>query len=175
QAAQFIAARHPSLDPDIAYRFGLLHDIGRRVGVTDMRHALDGYIYLCSRGFPRAARICLTHSFPVKDVRAGSGGWDCADHELRFVADFLSSIEYDDYDRLLQIADALATSTGFCLLEKRLVDVALRRGTNAFTLAKWRAYMQLIEEFEVVIGSSIYSLLPGIVSSTFGFDTSTAP
>ena len=30
---------------------GLLHDIGRREGVTGMRHTLDGYRYLLEQGF----------------------------------------------------------------------------------------------------------------------------
>ncbi len=34
RAAQLIAERHPDLDPDRAYILGLLHDIGRREGVT---------------------------------------------------------------------------------------------------------------------------------------------
>jgi hypothetical protein len=172
QAARLIAARLPSLDPDTAYVFGLLHDIGRREGVTDLRHTLDGYTYLCGQGFPGAARICLTHSFPLKDARTGSGHWDCSDDELRFVTDFLAATEYDEYDRLLQLSDALALPEGFCLIEKRMVDVALRRGINAYTLPKWRAFLQLQKEFEAVIGQSIYSLLPGVVSSTFGFDPS---
>ena len=58
QAAQKIAAAYPELKPESAYILGLLHDIGRREGVTDMRHTLDGYNYLLAEGFPDAARIC---------------------------------------------------------------------------------------------------------------------
>jgi hypothetical protein len=170
QAARLIAVRYPALDPDTAYSCGLLHDIGRREGVTDLRHTLDGYNFLSKLGFPGAARICLTHSFPFKDVRAGSGKWDCSDQELNFVAEFLAETEYNEYDRLLQLCDALAQPTGFCLIEKRLVDVALRRGINAYTLPKWQAFLQLQQEFEAVIGQSIYSLLPGVISNTFGFN-----
>ena len=51
QAAQAIAQLHPSLDPTTAYILALLHDIGRRVGVTDLRHMIDGYRYLEALGF----------------------------------------------------------------------------------------------------------------------------
>ena len=39
-AAQCLAKAHPNLEPERAYILGLLHDIGRREGVTSMRHTL---------------------------------------------------------------------------------------------------------------------------------------
>jgi hypothetical protein len=169
QAAEKIAARHPALDPSTAYIFGYLHDIGRREGVTDMRHAIDGYVYLSGQGYERAARICLTHSFPIKNVYAGASQWDCSPKELEFVKDYLANIEFTEYDKLIQLCDSLALPTGYCLIEKRLVDVALRYGVNAFTVQKWKAFMEIQKGFEQVIGQSIYSLLPGVVENTFGF------
>lgn len=168
QAAETIASRHPALDPAAAYIMGYLHDIGRRAGVTDLRHTLDGYTYLHGLGFEDAARICLTHSFPFKNAYSGSGTWDCSTEEFDFIQTFLASIEYNVYDRLLQLCDALATSTGYCLIEKRLVDVALRRGINDLTIEKWKAFLQLQKDFEQAIGGSIYPLLPGVVNNTFG-------
>lgn len=38
---------------------------------------------------------------------------------------FVKNAVYDDYDRLVQLCDSLALPSGFCLLEKRFVDVAL--------------------------------------------------
>ena len=35
-----------NLNPDKAYVYGLLHDIGRRCGVTYLAHVIDGYDYL---------------------------------------------------------------------------------------------------------------------------------
>jgi hypothetical protein len=86
------------------------------------------------------------------------------------VRQYLARIEYSPYDRLIQLCDALALPDGFCLIEKRLLEVALRRGVNSFTVEKWKAFLEVQREFEDVIGCSIYSLLPGVVSNTFGFD-----
>ncbi len=169
RAAELIAGQHPRLDPEAAFILGYLHDIGRQEGVTDMRHILDGYNFLSRLGYDDAARICLTHSFPFQDARAGSGNWDGSPEELRFVENYLAGVEYTEYDRLLQLCDALAISTGFCLIEKRLVDVALRRGVNDFTLRKWQAFLEIKKEFDQAIGRSIYSLLPGVVDNTFDF------
>lgn len=168
KAAQAIARRHPRLDADAAYILGCLHDIGRRFGVTDMRHALDGYTFLHGQGFDDAARICLTHSHAVKDINAVASRWDCTPAEYAFVRDYLAAVEYNDYDRLIQLCDALALPSGPCLMEKRLVDIALRYGLNDFTLPRWQACFELQRHFEQIIGGSIYALLPEVVENTFG-------
>lgn len=168
QAARLIAAQAAPLVAESAYICGLLHDIGRRNGPSDMRHILDGYHFLQTLGFSDAARISLTHSFPIQEALSGSGKWDCSPEELRFVQEKLAGIEYDDYDRLIQLCDALALPSGFCLIEKRFVDVSLRHGFNEYTLAKWQAWLGLLQRFSAATGGPLYRLLPGIVENTFG-------
>lgn len=173
-AARAIAERHSGLDAERAYVLGLLHDVGRRTGgpgVAQVRHLLDGFVFMRDEGFEVCARVCLTHSFPapIKNVDAFASPWDCPGEERDFVQSYLNGIEYSAYDRLIQLCDALAQSNGYCLIEKRLVDVALRRGFNDFTLEKWCAFLGLRQEFDDAIGTSIYDLLPGVVENTFDF------
>jgi putative nucleotidyltransferase with HDIG domain len=66
-AAESIA-KQTGMDSDLAYTMGLLHDIGRREGVYKLRHVIDGYSFLLSEGYPDHARICITHSYTVKDI-----------------------------------------------------------------------------------------------------------
>jgi hypothetical protein len=168
QAARLIAERHPDLDGETAYIVGLLHDIGRREGVTGMRHALDGYRYLAGLGFADAGRVCLTHSFAVKRLEAIFGAWDCTPEELRFIEEALAQIELDDYDRLILLCDSLAMAEGFVLMEKRMLDVALRYGgVNEHVLDKWRETFRIKADFERAIGCPVYALLPGVVENTF--------
>jgi hypothetical protein len=167
KAAHAIAACHPKMDPDAAYVLGLLHDIGRKVGVTGIRHALDGYNFLLSSGYQDAARICLTHPFPIRNIAACAGVWDGSAEEFQFVQEYLDQIEYDLYDRLIQLCDSLADATGFCLIEKRLVDVAMRYGYNSFTIPRWKACFAIKDDFERMIGKSVYGLLPGVVENAF--------
>jgi Predicted HD superfamily hydrolase involved in NAD metabolism len=167
KAAAAIAGKHSGLDSETAYILGCLHDIGRRVGITSMRHAIDGYNFLSSLNFSDAARICITHSFPLQNINAVFGEWDCTDEELQNVRTILESTKYDDYDMLIQLCDAIALPSGFSLIEKRLVDVALRHGVNEFTVLKWKAIFEIQKRFEEKIGCSIYSLLPGVVENTF--------
>jgi len=168
QSAEVLADHHPELNPEIAYILGLLHDIGRREGVKDMRHVFDGYHFLLNEGHPDAARICMTHSFPLPYTGVGSGKWDCSTEELQFVQDFLDKAEYTCYDRLIQLCDSICLSTGPVLMEKRLMDVNLRYGFNAFTIQKWQAFIQIKDQIEAAIGRSIYAVLPGVVENTFG-------
>jgi hypothetical protein len=169
EAAQAIANHHPRIDSNNAYVMGLLHDIGRREGVTDVRHAIDGYNFLNNHGHEDAARICITHMFPSSDLNTVDGRWDCTEDELKFIRDFLLDIEFTEYDRLIQLSDAVAMPNGFCLIEKRMIDVALRYGVSEYTVNRWRVRLETLKEFEDVIGQSIYKVLPGVVGNTFGF------
>ena len=170
QAAQLIAAQCANLSEERAFALAGLHDIGRREGYTHLHHAVCGYDFMIKRGFEAVARICVTHSFPVKEVDSYFGKQDCSDDELRFLSDYLRSTEYDEYDKLVQLCDAVSAADGFCLVEKRLVDVMARNGSNQYSQAKVEAFRDLCEYFSEKIGQSIYSLLPGVVENTFGIE-----
>jgi hypothetical protein len=165
-AAKCIAT-HSGLDAGAAYILGLLHDIGRREGVHKMRHTLDGFKFMQGLGFDDTARICITHSFVLKEMDAHEGRWDCSEEELTFITDFVRRTQFDDYDRLFQLCDALALAEGICLLEKRIVNVALRIGVNSQTVAKWKALFEVQKYFEQKMSQSIYKVLPGVVETTF--------
>jgi len=170
EAARAITVHHSGLDGDAAYILGLLHDIGRREGVTGMRHVYDGYKFLLNEGYFDAARISLTHSFPIPNVYAGSSKWDATEDEIKEVQVFLDSHPFDDYDRLIQLCDSLALPNGFCLIEKRLMDVLMRyKNFNEYTIPQWQAILDIKGLFDSAIGQNIYSLLPGVVETTFGF------
>ncbi|MBI9049051.1 MAG: HD domain-containing protein [Anaerolineaceae bacterium] len=169
EAAKIIAKHCFGLDEEPAYILGLLHDIGRRFGITDMRHVFDGYNYLLSQGFDDAAQICLSHSFPLQDTRTFAGVWDCDEKEYQQVNGILKSFTYTSYDRLIQLCDCLAMPTGFCLMEKRFIDVALRRNLNENYQERWQAYFDIRDEFNQILGYSVYRLLPGVIEHTFDF------
>ena len=166
-ACRNIARRCPHLDEETAYVYGLLHDIGRHAGVTSERHLIDGYRYCTERGWEKAAQICISHAFMVKDIASSIGVFDMPEEDKRFMDEFVRNAVYDDYDRLVQLCDALALPTGFCLLEKRFVDVAIRYGTHPFTVARWKAVLDIKAYFEEMIGCSIYDLLPGVIENSF--------
>lgn len=168
QAAKLIAEQTSDLDPEKAYVLGLLHDIGRRAGVFGMRHSVDGYNYLIEKGYDSSARICLSHvSFKYNDKVIIVGKWDGTKEEHNFIVDYLSKNEYTDYDKLIQLCDYISLPSGFCLMEKRLVEMTIRGGVNEYTLPRWKSTFQSQKYFEEKIGKSIYSLLPNVVENTF--------
>ncbi len=161
-AAAKIIAGACGLNPEKAFVCGLLHDIGRRTGVAAMRHIIDGYNYAAAKGWDEVARVCLTHSFPVKDINADIGKKDITPAQHRFIQQFLNGIEYNDYDKLLILCDALADANGYCILEKRFVDTTRRYGFFAFSVDRWNKTFEIRSYFENKIGQSVYRLLPGI-------------
>ena len=164
--ARRIAEKVPGMDPEKAYILGLLHDIGRREGITGMRHIVDGYRYLMEMGEYELAVVCITHSYPVQDPMLFAGKHDCTPEEKQLVREILEKREYDDYDLLIQLCDAISLPTGACIMEKRFVDVVMRHGMNSFNKEKWEAYYRIKNHFDTLCGCNIYTLLPGIVENT---------
>ena len=122
-AAKIIAEHCDNLDSEKAFVCGLLHDIGRRTGIAAVRHIIDGYDYAISQGWDEVARVCLTHSFPVKDIEADIGKKDITKEQYDFINNFLNTLEYDEYDKLIILCDALADANGFCILEMQFVNL----------------------------------------------------
>ena len=167
EAAERIASQCEGMDCEKAYVCGLMHDIGRRTGVAAARHIIDGYDYTISKGWDEVARICLTHSFPVKDIDADIGKKDITREQYEFIKSFLDYLEYDDYDKLIILCDCLADANGFCILEKRFIDTTRRYGIYPFTIDRWENTYEIKSYFEEKIGTSIYRLLPGIEECVF--------
>ncbi len=167
QACKNIAVRCKHLSAEQAYFFGLLHDIGRYAGVGSEKHLIDGYRYCMERGWEKAAQICISHAFMIQDIETSIGVFDVSDDDYRFMKAFVANAVYDDYDRLVQLCDALAMPTGFCILEKRFVDVTIRYGVHPATIDRWKKILQIQALFEKQIKCSIYTLLPGVVENSF--------
>ncbi len=152
--AEAIALASGDMDADKAYIVGLLHDIGRKFGGRHMGHVSDGYSYMMSLGYDEAARICLTHSFNNKTTDEYIGNFDTTDEELKMVQDALEAITLDEYDRLIQLCDALAGAEGVLNIEDRMLDVKRRYGS--FPQAKWDSNLELKRRFEEKAGKDIY-------------------
>ncbi|KAI4442027.1 hypothetical protein C824_004537 [Schaedlerella arabinosiphila] len=146
ECAEKIAARCSGLDPERAYVYGLLHDIGRKFGITGLAHVYDGYRYLSEMGYANAARIALTHSFNMKDIHDYIGKFDVTESVQDEIQALLAGMEYNDYDCLIQLCDSLAKADGIVSVEERMNDVKSRHGY--YPQKKWDMNLRLKEYFE---------------------------
>ena len=152
--AEKIAELCEGMDAEKAYILGLLHDIGRKFGVRHLGHVSDGYTYMMSLGYEEAAKICLTHSFQNQSMEDYIGKSDTSDEEHRLIHMALGNVVMDDYDRLIQLCDALAGSEGVLDMEERMEDVKKRYGS--YPQEKWDSNVKLKDYFEKKIGKDIY-------------------
>ncbi len=155
--AEKIALACGDMDSEKAYVLGLLHDIGRRFGVRHLGHVSDGYRYMSRLGFYEVARICLTHSFHNQSTEEYIGKFDTTEEEQELIETALGQVVMDDYDRLLQLCDALAGSEGILDIEERMNDVKKRYGF--YPQSKWDSNLELKSYFEKRAGRNIYDVV----------------
>lgn len=158
-ACKKIAEHCPHLDSEKAYLVGLLHDIGRRIGIVQEKHMIEGYKYCMSKGWNKLAQTAISHGFMLKDIKTSVGKWDVSEDDYLLAKKIIDEAEYDDYDKLIQMCDSLALPDRFCLLETRFVDVALRYGVNEYTTKKWKKILEIKDYFDKVTGKDIYEIL----------------
>jgi hypothetical protein len=162
KCAYYIAQKCTSINPEKALIFGLLHDIGRREGVTHLAHIIDGYHYLMSLGFDEPARICITHSFAIKDINTAIGTNDISNNEYNEICKLLEMYVYDDYDLLIQLCDSISFATGSGNIIERMNDVKKRYGN--YPKNKWDKHIEILNYFENKTGLDINHLGIDLVS-----------
>lgn len=160
--AEKIAQECDDMDSNKAYILGLLHDIGRKFGVRHLGHVSDGYSYMMSLGYDEAAQICLTHSFHNQTTDDYIGNFDTTKEELQLIQDTLKTVVMDEYDRLIQLCDAMGGAEGVLDIEERMNDVKQRYGS--YPQEKWDANLKLKKHFEEKMGKDIYVV---VEKSTF--------
>lgn len=157
ECAGKIAAACPEMDSDRAYVCGLLHDIGRKFGVSYLAHVYDGYHYLMDLGYAGAARVALSHSFNCKRLGDYIGKFDISEKAQEELKELLEEMEYDDYDRLIQLSDSVAMAEGIVSLEERMNDVKKRYG--GYPQEKWDRNVELRRYFEGKMGKDLYEVI----------------
>lgn len=152
--AERIAEQCSDLDSEKAYILGLLHDIGRKFGTRHLGHVSDGYSYMMSLGYDDAAKVCLTHSFNNQTLDGYIGNFDTTEDELQLVQNALKTVTMDEYDKLIQLCDAIAGAEGVLDIEERMNDVKRRYGS--YPQEKWDKNISLKKYFEEKIGKDLY-------------------
>lgn len=102
----------------------------------------------------------------IQDINTSIGTFDVSGEDYLFMKNFVENAVYDDYDRLVQLCDALAMPTGFCLWKTvcRCDNPVWSASVYGGPVEK---ILQLKTFFEKKAGCSIYELLPGVVENSF--------
>lgn len=151
-----VIAIHSGLDPDKAYVLGLLHDVGRRAGIGQLKHVYFGWKYMNDLGYPAVAKVCLTHSYNTHRFEDDMAKLDIEPEQVEEVKAALVGYEYDDYDCLIQLCDSIATAEGVVDVTERMTDVKTRYGS--YPQLKWDKNIELLEYFQKKAGRDIYGL-----------------
>ena len=147
-----------NLDVDKAMTLGYIHDIGKYTGESK-GHVIRGYNYIKELGYDdEYANICLTHSYLNNDVLCTGGG---IPGDIAFKAQFIENHKYTIYEKIINLCDLMCTDV--CMtLEKRLINIILRKGVHENTVYHIKEAEKLKQEFDDMLGCSVYSLFDDI-------------
>lgn len=150
-----------NLDVDKSKALGYIHDIGKAVGEFK-HHVMNGYKYIKELGYDdEYANICLTHSYLNNDVYCTAGG---VPSDIPFRTEFIKNHEYTIYERIINLCDLMCTSLNMTL-EKRLIDIMIRRGVHDNTVYHIKEAQKLKQKFDDMLGYNIYNLFPDVINN----------
>lgn len=151
-----------SVDVDKTITLGYLHDIGKYNGESH-GHVMRGYEYLKSKGYDdEYANICLTHSYLNNDIVCTAGGVPNPD-DNPFLANFIKEHEYTIEEKLINLCDLMCPQANKVFtIDKRLIDIMIRRGAYSNTQYHIKETYKLKEYFDDLLGYNLYNLFPEI-------------
>lgn len=152
-------AERMGLDSDYATALGYIHDIGRRI--SHPKHIIEGYHYMEKLGYDKESKICLTHSFIDNDITLAAGPFP-GERAYKVISSHLKGTECNSYDNIIQLCDLFCLETGFTTLEKRILDISLRKGVFPCSKSHFKKALELKDKIEKKIGCNLYELFPEI-------------
>ena len=149
-----------NVDIDKTITLGYLHDIGKYNGESQ-GHVMRGYEYLKNKGYDEEyANICLTHSYLNNDILCTAGGVPDKENNP-FLTDFIEKHEYTIEEKIINLFDLMCT-TKTLTMDKRLIDIVLRKGVFFNTQYHVKETYKLKEYFDNLLGYNLYDLFPEI-------------
>ena len=151
-----------NVDIDKTITLGYLHDIGKYNGESH-GHVMRGYEYLKERGYDdEDCNICLTHSYLNNDIVCTAGGVPNP-NDNPFLTDFIKNHEYTIEEKLINLCDLMCPQGNEVFtIDKRLIDIMIRRGAYSNTQYHIKETYKLKEYFDSLLGYNLYDLFPEI-------------
>ena len=151
-----------NVDIDKVITLGYLHDIGKYNGESH-GHVMRGYNYLKDKGYDEEyCDICLTHSYLNNDIICTAGGVPNPRDNL-FLTEFIKNHNYTIEEKIINICDLMCPQGGkIYTIDKRLIDIMIRRGTYSNTQYHIKETYKLKAYFDNLLGYNLYDLFPEI-------------
>lgn len=159
--AEALKEKGYNIDVEKTIVLGYFHDIGKHNGESH-GHVMRGYEYLKSLGYEEEyCNICLTHSYLNNDITCTAGG--IPDPKKNpFLTNFIKNHEYTLEEKLINLCDLMCPREGIFTVDKRLIDILLRRGAYSNTHYHVKETYRLKEEIDQMLGYNLYDLFPEI-------------
>ena len=142
------------------YCCGMLHDIGKYNGESH-GHVMRGYEYLKDKGYDEEyCNICLTHSYLNNDLICTAGGVPNLD-DNPFLTEFIKKHKYTVEEKIINLCDLMCPHKVFTI-DKRLIDIMIRRGVYSNTQYHIKETYKLKEYFDNLLGYNLYNIFPEI-------------
>lgn len=154
--AEAIKKNNIEVDVDKAETLGYVHDIGKMIGPSS-EHVIRGYEYLKEQGYDDDyCNICLTHSYLNNDINCTAGG---IPDDIPFRTEFIKNHQYTLEEKIINLCDLMCT-TRICTIDKRLIDIIIRRGAYSNTQYHIKETYKLKRYFDDLLGYNLYDLFP---------------
>ena len=160
--AQALNEKSCNVDVDKTITLGYIHDIGKYTGKSH-GHVMRGYNYVKDLGYDNEyANICLTHSYLNNDIICTAGGLPDI-NENPFLTEFIKEHQYSIEEKIINLCDLMCPQGGKVFtIDKRLIDIMIRRGAYSNTQYHIKETYKLKEYFDKLLGYNLYDLFPEI-------------
>lgn len=151
-----------NIDVDKTITLGYLHDIGKYNGESH-GHVMRGYEFLKDKGYDEDyCNICLTHSYLNNDIICTAGGVPDLNANP-FLTNFIKEHNYSIEEKIINLCDLMCPQGGKVFtIDKRLIDIMIRRGAYSNTQYHIKETYKLKEYFDSLLGYNLYDLFPEI-------------
>ena len=160
--AQALNEKGYNINIDKTITLGYVHDIGKH-SQEPHSHELNGYNYLRKLGYKdEYCNICITHAYLNNDVICTAGGVPDINKNPS-LTNFVKNHEYTIEEKLINLCDLMCPQGGkIFTIDKRLVDIMIRRGTYENTQYHIKEAYKLKQYFDDLLGYNLYDLFPEI-------------
>lgn len=161
-AAKLISEKTKILNPEKAYTYGLLHDVGKFYLPKNesYKHPRKGY-ELLKNNYPNIANICISHAFPDFNSYQHILNYCKKDKiEAEHISNILKSIKKNDYIDLIQLCDKLSALDNYISIESKLdwYQNNYRINTDELNLF-YSPLKNLKHKFDILSNCNIYDIL----------------